>query len=110
MTYAELSQEDKDKMDYFTTLVRSFNGEFAQSIHKVQAIKDYYDANSVGPVLASVDAVELVPNKTGLAGAVDMKREDISALVGNLASLLSTYNTQALRLARVQAAGINASL
>ena len=109
-TYNDLTQDDKDKFDYFSNNMRALSGEFAQSIQKVQAIKDYYDANDLSTIIGTIDAAELLPNKTGLAGAVDMTKTDFMSLVANLGTILTTYDTQALRLARVQAAGINASL
>jgi hypothetical protein len=110
MAYTDLTPDEQEKLDYFSNNLRALSGEFAQQINKIQAIKDYYDANGLSAILASLDNPDVIPNKTGLGGAVDMTKDEFSDLVGNLATLLSTYDTQTLRLARVKAAGINASL
>jgi len=110
MAYDDLTQTDKDKVDYFSTNLRAMSGEFSQQLQKVQALKDYWDANDISTPLGTLADADMIPNKTGLSGAVDIQKAELMALVGNLASLLSTYDTQALRLARVKAAGINASL
>jgi len=109
-TYADLTQADKDKLDYFTTILRASSGEFAQTLQKIGAIKDYYVANELDTVMGTIDADELIPNKTGLAGAVDMEQQETMVLIANLNSALIAYDVESQRLIRVKAAGINASL
>lgn len=109
-TYAEKTDAEKARIDYFSNTMRALNGEFAKSIQKVQALKDYFDATGLGTILGSIDNSEMIPNKTGLGGAEDITKAETMILAGNLATILTTYDTQELRLIRVKAAGINASL
>jgi hypothetical protein len=77
-SYNNLTQEQKDKLAVFTTLLRGYYGELAR-------------------FLDGLDAGAVVPNATGLAGAQALTKEELQAAVADMSALLNGYYTDAKR-------------
>lgn len=96
-TYNSLTQEQKDKLAVFTTLLRGYYGELARFLDGVDDAAIHYQANGIGAILNSLDAGAVVPNATGLAGAQALTKEELQAAVTDMSALLNGYYTDAKR-------------
>lgn len=110
-TYESLSPSQKALLNDMVTLSRSWAGEQARTNNHGEAINTTYNA-SVSAILASLDAGEVVPNQSGLAGAADLTKEEVITLISHMQNILtdmrthtSGFNTPALRQVWVRAAG-----
>lgn len=90
-TYNSLTQENKDKLAVFTTLLRGYYGELARFLDGVDDAAIHYTANGIGAILNNLDAGAQVPNASGLAGSQALTKEELQAAVANMAALLTTY-------------------
>lgn len=107
VAYADLSESDKAVVQNTVQLVRAGAGEIAKVFNHLKAIAD--DTNAVNLVL-SVDVGETIPNESGLAGADDMTRQEITDLFQLLDSIRTTNDDASFRSKASKAAGINALL
>lgn len=105
--YSELSAQDQAIVQNTVNLLRSGAGEIARVFNHLKAIAD--DANAVA-LVTSLDASEVIPNESGLAGADDLTRTEVVALYTALNSIRTTNDTAQNRAAWSKAAGINGML
>lgn len=105
--YSELGPTDKAIVDNTANLLRAAAGELAKIFNHVKAIAD--DSNAVALVVG-LDASEVIPNTSGLAGADDLTQTEVVALYTVLDGARQTYDTAPNRAAWSKAAGINALL
>lgn len=104
-TYASLTPEQKDIVAGLTVQLRAFAGEFAKTNVKAQVLVDDWNSQ-VQAIVSSLDAGEVIPNLSGLAGAASVTKEELTSLVAtSLVNLLGTYNTAAARQLYVKLAG-----
>ncbi len=104
-TYDSLTPEQKDILGALTTQLRAFAGEFAKTNTKAEVLVDDWNAQ-VSAIVASLDAGEVIPNVSGLAGAASVTKEEVTNLMGtSLVNLLATYNTSGARELYVKLAG-----
>ncbi len=104
MQYDALTAEQKATLDAFMTLLRPWAGEAARANNHAQLIDDTYEASATG-VIASLDAGAVVPNNTGLAGAMPLTKEEVLELVTDIKTLQAGFNTPAKRQLISKAAG-----
>lgn len=105
-TYADLTIEQQTTLDDFMALIRPLAGEIAKTCNHMGAANTAYAAD-IDVLIASLGEGEVVPNKSGLAGAQSMKKEDVQSFMGSLALVLSTYNTDDNREQWSKLAGAN---
>ena len=104
-TYASLTAEQKGILGALTTQIRAFAGEFAKTNTKAEVLVDDWNAQ-VSVIVASLDAGEIIPNLSGLAGAASITKEELTVLVATqLSNLLASYNTDSARELYVKLAG-----
>src|SRR4051794_37153468 len=106
-TYASLSPEDKAVVQNTDKLIRASAGEMARIWNRIKAIAD--DTNATG-LVTSLDAAEVIPNSSSLAGSDDLTRTEVVALYNLLNGIRTTNDTTANRNAMSKAAGINAMI
>lgn len=106
-TYASLSDQDKAVVQNTVNLIRAAAGAVAKTWNQLKAIAD--DSNATG-LVTSIDASEVIPNSSGLAGSDDMTRTEVVNLYNLLNGIRTTNDTAANRAAMSKAAGINALL
>lgn len=104
MDYSELSAEDQQTLDDYLQFARPLLGEVARLMHKFSAVNSDWTNGAQG-VVASLTAGVIVPNKTGLAGAASLTKEDIQASAALIAQALSGYESATNRNRWVKAAG-----
>lgn len=106
-TYASLSEQDKAVVQNTVNLIRASVGSLGKGWNVIKAIAD--DTNAVN-LVTSLDAAEVIPNSSFLAGSDDLTRTEVVALYNLLNSIRTTNDTTANRAAMSKAAGINALL
>lgn len=110
-TYAELTTEQQNILQNMTNLCRSWCGEQGRANNHAGAINDDYNAQTV-TILALLDAGEVIPQTSGLAGAASLTKEEVVTLVSHIQNILSDmsthtggFNTTGLRQAWTKATG-----
>lgn len=106
-TYANLSPADKAIVDNTVNLIRGAAGSMAAAWTRIKAIAD--DTNAVG-LVTSLDAGQVIPNTSGLAGADDLTKEDVVAVWQIVNGIRAANDNAANRAAMSKAAGVNAIL
>ncbi len=104
-TYASLTAGQKATVAHaLDTMARPALGEYARLLNHFAAFKSEYDAGAAA-IIATVDVGEVIPNSSGLAGANDMTQAQWTTFVTAINTLLTTYNTTAMRQSYALAAG-----
>ena len=104
MAYEDLTIEQQRSLDDFCSMLRPWCGEQAKSQNHCAAINDQYNAN-VSAIFDLLDAADVIPNKTGLSGAVDLTKNDLISIVSHMQNILSGFNTAGHRQLWTRAAG-----
>ncbi len=107
-TYANLSQSDKDILGAWERNLRGWiNNNISRGIIEARALKASMDASGgAGEILDGLNAGQVVPNSSGIAGAQDMTKEEWATLRSTgLSGFLTTYDTDQVRALAAKAAG-----
>lgn len=92
-------------MDELITQVRALAGALGRLNSTAEVFVDTWDAE-VSAIVGSLDANTNIPNASGLAGASDLSKEEVTQMLGtSLAGLLTTYNSSAARQIYARFAG-----
>jgi len=112
VTYASLSQVDKDLLAAWEAQTRAWVNGLSRLIVEARALKASLDASGgAGDILDSLDAGEVVPNSGGLRGAQALTKEEWATLrTAGLADYLTKYDTTVVREIAAKAAGPTAGL
>lgn len=105
--YNSLSDSDKAVVQNTVNLIRGASAEMAAIWNRLKGIAD--DTNAT-ELVASIDALDTIPNTSGLAGADDMTRTEVVTLWMLLNSIRTTNDTTGNRASMSKAAGVNAIL
>ena len=92
MAYADLTTEQKRQLQDWLQLVRPIQGEFAKVLNHMGAAKTAHSSH-VGAVLALLVDADNVPNESGLAGAIDVTKAELTTILMLLNVILTTYDT-----------------
>ena len=104
-TYDQLPAEDQQSLDDFlNSLVRPWAGEQAKANNHGGAADTQYNAN-VSAILAVMTGTDEIPNKSGLAGAIAITKDEAVSIVSHIQGIRTTYNTAAHRQLWAKAAG-----
>ncbi len=90
-SYASLTQEEKDKLAFFTTQLRGEYGELARFLDGVDNLRAHYTAQGIGAILAKVDAAEVIPNASGLAGSTTLTQAEWNTAIADMGALLTAW-------------------
>jgi len=106
-TYDSLTQPEKDLIAVWERNFRGWiNGIISKGIVQGRALDAAYDASDgPGTILATLDAGEVIPNSSGIAGAQDLDTAELATLVAGFNAFLTTYDTLAVRQNAAKAAG-----
>ncbi len=106
-TYANLPQSDKDILGAWERNFRGWvNNNISRGIIQARALKASLDASGgAGDIIDNLDAGEIVPNTSGIAGAQDFTKEETTVLRGAMNTFLTSYDTVAVRALAAKAAG-----
>ena len=110
-TYDSLSNSDKNVLQNMTNMCRAWCGEQARSNNHADVINTDYNAQT-SAIISSLDAEEVIPNTSGLAGANNLTKEELITLVSHMQNILSNmsshtggFNTTSLRQTWTKAVG-----
>ncbi len=111
-TYDSLTDDEKGILAEWEASVRGWtHGTIAKGIIEARALKASLDASGMsGEILDTLDASELVPNSTALAGASALTRAQWDTLRSAMNAFLTTYDTVATRQVLAKSAGPRAGL
>jgi len=104
-TYASLTTEQKDVLQTWLNLLRSWAGEQARVNNHGAVIDVMYNAQ-ISAILAVLDDNAIIPNTSGLAGSqgLDVDAEAVS-IEAHIQGILTNYNTSGHRQLWTKAAG-----
>lgn len=102
--YADLTQQEKDILDNGVTLLRAAMGEHARMWNHVQAISE--DSNMLA-IATGLNAGEVIPNASGLAGAADLTQQEVVDIYTFLNGVQNTNDDATFRARATKAAGID---
>ena len=94
--YSELTTEQQNLLQAFLNNIRGWSGEQGRTNNHGEAFNDDYNAQ-VSAIISSLDAAEVIPNTSGLAGAASIVKEDLVSVVAHVQGILTSYNTTAHR-------------
>ncbi len=110
-TYAGLTTEQKSILQNSLNLIRAWAGEQARTNNHGEVINDDYNAQTL-TIITELDALEVIPNTSGLAGSASVTKEEMITLVSHVQNIQTDmsshtggFNTSALRQAWIKAAG-----
>lgn len=104
-TYASLTQEQKDILQTWVNLVRSWAGEQARVNNHGAAIDTMYNAQ-ITAILAALDDNAIIPNTSGLAGSQSLDADaEVVAIQAHIQGISTNYNTSGHRQLWTKAAG-----
>lgn len=106
-TYDSLTVEQKALLAEASNQLRAFSGQINLLLRTGQAVTDLV-ASGAGAIVTSLDASEVVPNASGLAGSQVLTKEEVIEIYGDINAALAVYSTAAKRQLQVKAAGVNA--
>ena len=103
--YDDLTSSEKALLDNFINNQRGFANETQKTMNHCASILD-----AKAPVAAILDTLadtDVIPNKSGLAGATDLTVAEVEANILSMEAALTNFNTDAQRQSRAKFAGIN---
>ena len=101
-TYDQLSVSDKAVVQSTVQLIRAVCGSTGRGFNSLKAIAD--DTNAIDLIL-TINAGEIIPNESGLAGADDITRTELVSIWQDLTTMKASHDTPANRAAWSKAAG-----
>ena len=106
-TYAALPQADKDSLAEWDKSFRGWaNNNISRGTIQARALKASLDSSGgAGSIFDGLDALEIVPNPGGIAGAQNLTKEEWATLRKALNIFLTTYDTIATRQLAAKASG-----
>lgn len=106
MTWAELTQEQRDIYTTWERAVRAAAGQFQQLLNTFEALNVTYSSQIAG-ILADLDDNTVVPNTSGLAGSASLDADAETVLLKNdMVAALATFNVTGKKNLRDKAAGL----
>ena len=101
-TYAALSAEDQAIVQSTVQMIRGASGSVGRVFNTLTAIAD--DSNAIG-LITSIDAGEIIPNESGMAGADSLTRAEVGSIWTDLTTMKSSHDTDGNRAAWSKSAG-----
>jgi len=90
-TWASLTAEQKDIVLENDRQLRAAVGAYARALENIDSVKAHYDA-SASALVASLDAGEVIPHGSGLAGVVSSTETFYATVLSSLATTLANDN------------------
>jgi len=102
--FSTLTADQKNQLLAFMTMFRGGCVALVQAINRGTALNLVW-TDSVGTIVASLDASGEIPDQTGLAGAVGLLPADVAALMTLIQGLLASAATNANEAEMLKAIG-----
>lgn len=104
MAYTDLTADQKRELQDWMQILRPMMGEFSRLCNHFEVAKDAHTA-FVGDILVLLAPGDVVPNQSGLAGATDVTKTEISVALVDANAVLTAHNTAAKRQLLTKFAG-----
>ncbi len=93
----ELSTEDQSLIsNWMDQLLRPVAGEIARVLYHLELVKAAYTGPAaIDAVVATLDSDAVIPNSSGLSGAVDISKSDLSPILVDMNTLLTDFYEEA---------------
>ena len=94
--WEDLTQEEQQLVSgWMDQLLRPMAGQLARSFYQLDVVKAaYVGPAAINTIVASLDQNAVIPNTSGLAGAVDVTKAQLDPVLTALNSLLTGYYTE----------------
>lgn len=92
MTYDELTNEQKSVLQDWLNVLRALAGEQARTNNHAAAVDVAY-GSQIQDILTALDAGEVLPNTSGLAGAQGLPKEEVISVVAHFQGIRTNYDT-----------------
>ena len=102
--WASMTANQQTQMMAYMASLRPAVARFASAVNALASL----DSNWQNIVLAEVTALDagtVIPDVTGLSGAIPLTREQVLAFMTSAETMLSTYNTATAKTLYAQMAG-----
>jgi hypothetical protein len=91
-TWASLTAEEKNIVQTNDTMLRSAIGAYARALKDLETCKTHYDA-SASAIVATLDASEVIPSASGLAGITSADETFFATVHSSVATTLANDYT-----------------
>jgi hypothetical protein len=108
-TYTQLTQPERTALDAMGTLARPAAANMVRWAQLAKLIVAEHDLNTAAAA-DRLDAGALIPNRTGLAGAGNLTKEQYLELIADLRTIAETMGTNSKLQLAIRASGINAMI
>lgn len=110
--YTDLTDAQKAQLAALERNTRGWLNSLAALLVQARALDAAWAASNGGDsIVGSLDAAEVVPNSSGIAGAQNLTKEEWQQLrSAGLTDFLTTYDTDAVRRVIAKAAGPTAGV
>ena len=111
-SYDSLTQEQKDVLGAFERNMRGWFNTIARSLHEARSLQAAANASG-GPreIVVSLLSNDVeVPNSSGIAGAQNLTKQELAALVALMDGFVTDFDTDTVRQNIAKAAGPTAGL
>jgi len=105
MAFVDLTAEQQGIVGEYTRQQQAVVGEFARLLNRMEALDNMYDGQ-VTAAWASLASGDIIADGSGLAGVSSLSKAEIASIAGAVQTILTTYQTEALRQLYVKMAGL----
>jgi len=105
VTFTDLTVEQQGIVAEYVKQQRVLVGEFARWLNRIEAADNMYDGQVVA-AWASLGGSDLIVDGSGLAGVSLLNKAEVGAIASAFQTILTTYQTEALRQLYVRMAGM----
>lgn len=104
MPASQLTSDQVAALQAFMTMLRPSAIQVDKIIHVAQLIEEQYALN-IFTILSSLDAGAIIPDTTGLAGAIPLSAGDVMAATQDLQALVTAMTVTGMETRRLSLAG-----
>jgi hypothetical protein len=109
MSFSELTAEQQGIVGEYTRQQRAIAGEFARLLNRMEALDNMYDGQ-VTAAWASLASEDVIADGSGLAGVSSLSKAEVASIANAMQTILTAYQTEALRQLYVKMAGLTNTL
>lgn len=104
MTYDDLTDDQRSQIQAFMDVFRPTMGQLARVLATLAKLEDAW--LSVGPVVNALNDGSPIKTTTGLAGTVELAKENLVGSMDDFQTALNAFNTPMNRARYIAAAGL----
>ena len=105
MAFSNLTVEQQSIIAEYVRQQRAVVGEFARLLNHMSALDNMYDGQVVA-AWASLLGADIIADGSGLAGVSALSKTEVGNIAAAMQTILTAYNTEALRQLFVKMAGM----